>query len=500
MLSVFVGSCSLYDMEARRVVRKMERADLTHATVTLGDAEVAYWRSDGEGTPLLLLHGFGGDAAFTWHEQLDLAEGRPVIAPDLLWFGDSASQGTPGLETQAEAMLALLDHEGLDAVDVVGISYGGLVTFNLAVRHPERFRHVVLVDSPGPVFTAEDREAALARFEVASLSDLVVPDEPRDVRRLVELAYYKPPSTPGFVLADVYRNGFLDHVDEKHALVAELERRIGQIGEWTLPQPTLLLWGEHDPLFPVAVGERLAAAIGDHARLEVIADASHAPNLEQPERFNDLVSAFLSEAVPAPVPEPLPEDESGWTFDAQPLDAALREAITGVSWHSGCPVGLDALRVVTLAHVGYDGAVHEGQMIVIESAVSAVEAGFRAAFDAAFPIERMEPVHRFGGSDDASMAANNTSAFNCREVAGGTGWSRHSYGDAIDVNPVQNPYVKGKHVLPPAGSAFLERDPSVTGLITGDSAIVSAFVAQGWGWGGTWSSMKDYQHFSATGR
>jgi poly-gamma-glutamate synthesis protein (capsule biosynthesis protein) len=91
------------------------------------------------------------------------------------------------------------------------------------------------------------------------------------------------------------------------------------------------------------------------------------------------------------------------------------------------------------------------------------------------------------------------SAFNCRQVTGGTRYSEHSYGWAIDINPVQNPYVNGSTVLPPAGRDHLDRSPA-PGRITANDAVVQAFAGIGWSWGGYWTSLKDYQHFSATNR
>lgn len=126
---------------------------------------------------------------------------------------------------------------------------------------------------------------------------------------------------------------------------------------------------------------------------------------------------------------------------------------------------------------------------------------FRRLFDERFPIESMRLVDEFGGDDDRSMSANNTSAFNCRPATGSTRWSEHAYGRAVDINPVQNPYVtRSGAVLPPAGDAHTRRDPATPGLITDGSVVVSAFADIGWTWGGHWSSGKDYQHFSATGR
>ena len=98
------------------------------------------------------------------------------------------------------------------------------------------------------------------------------------------------------------------------------------------------------------------------------------------------------------------------------------------------------------------------------------------------------------------MAANNTSAFNCRPTTGGSSWSEHSFGTAIDVNPLVNPYVRGAIVLPPEGAAYSDRSLDVSGMIHSGDKVVEAFAAHGWVWGGTWSSPKDYQHFSTSGR
>ena len=109
-------------------------------------------------------------------------------------------------------------------------------------------------------------------------------------------------------------------------------------------------------------------------------------------------------------------------------------------------------------------------------------------------------VSAYGGSDDASMAADNTSAFNCRTIKGTTTWSEHSTGTAIDINPVENPWVRGAMVDPPEGVEFLDREHRRPGMLYADSAVVRHLVEAGWGWGGTWGSRKDYQHLSLSGR
>jgi hypothetical protein len=191
-----------------------------------------------------------------------------------------------------------------------------------------------------------------------------------------------------------------------------------------------------------------------------------------------------------------------FTSEVAPIDAALAARMTGPggSHRPGCPVALEDLRYVTVSFLGFDGGAHQGELVVHADAATAVVTALRAAFDAGFPIERMELVEAYGGDDDASMAANNTSAYNCRPIAGGASWSQHAWGRAIDVNPLRNPYVTATRVRPPEGRAFVDRTVAAPGMITADSAIVRAFSAVGWKWGGSWRSSKDWQHFSATGR
>ena len=139
-------------------------------------------------------------------------------------------------------------------------------------------------------------------------------------------------------------------------------------------------------------------------------------------------------------------------------------------------------------------------MVVAADVADAVLSAFRQIYDSGFPIARMQLVDDYGADDDRSMAADNTSAFNCRPVTGGTGFSQHSYGNAIDINPVENPYVRGTLVLPPEGAAFADRENVRPGMIVPGDAVSSAFAAIGWVWGGDWVTLKDFQHFSANGR
>jgi hypothetical protein len=169
------------------------------------------------------------------------------------------------------------------------------------------------------------------------------------------------------------------------------------------------------------------------------------------------------------------------------------------SWRPGCPVPPAQLRQVRLAYWDFDGRRRIGRLVVNADATRTVVVVFRRLYRERFPIRRIEPVDAYRGSDDASMAADNTSAFNCRAAvgAGPRSWSEHAYGRAIDVNPLENPYLEGGRVLPPRGAPFADRSRRRKGMAEG--RLVAAFAAAGWGWGGRWSS-PDYQHFSASGR
>jgi hypothetical protein len=186
--------------------------------------------------------------------------------------------------------------------------------------------------------------------------------------------------------------------------------------------------------------------------------------------------------------------------NSKPLDPQTRERITGVSWHRGCPVGLDDLRLLALTYWGFDGEVHVGRLIVNRDAAGPMLRAMRSLYRLHFPIRRMQLVDAYGAVDDRSMAADNTSAFNCRFVAGTSHWSEHAYGHAIDINPIENPYADSDgYVSPPTGAPYANRTLHARGLIHSGGAVVKAFAAVGWGWGGYWDWPKDYQHFSAGG-
>lgn len=207
-----------------------------------------------------------------------------------------------------------------------------------------------------------------------------------------------------------------------------------------------------------------------------------------------------SPAVSPPTPKPSPKAPSGPSFNGQ-ISAIERSRLTH-SWREGCPVGVEDLRLLTVSFWGFDSQVHNGELVVHRDQAQKILAAMKRVFDARFPIQRIELVDVYEGSDDRSMEANNTSAFNCRSVESRPGvWSQHAYGRAVDINPIQNPYVSSSgEPDPPSGAPYVDRSKNAVGMIHARRPVVKAFSSIGWEWGGYWSSSKDYQHFSSKGR
>jgi hypothetical protein len=175
----------------------------------------------------------------------------------------------------------------------------------------------------------------------------------------------------------------------------------------------------------------------------------------------------------------------------------LRQRMT--SWRHGCPVHIRDLRLVRVTVWGFDHHAHRGPLIVHEDHARRIRWVMRVLYRRKFPIRRLRLVDAYGSDDRRSMAADNTSAFNCRFVAGTSRWSMHAYGQAIDINPVENPYVSGGRVSPPAGRRYTDRSSRARGVIHRRGFVVRSFRRIGWEWGGNWSGVKDYMHFSSTG-
>jgi hypothetical protein len=185
------------------------------------------------------------------------------------------------------------------------------------------------------------------------------------------------------------------------------------------------------------------------------------------------------------------------TYDNPIIDSNMtyQQAFEGLS--ANCPSGIkERQRLVTVKYYSFDHKIHQGQLVIDMDLVKDIEFAFEQALMEKFPIYSVIPISHISfrkngkWDDDLSMEANNTSAFNYRVITGGQNLSMHARGRAIDINPVQNPYINGRIVLPP-NSIY---NAGVAGALTGDNIIVRSLVSRGWSWGGNWTALKDYQH------
>jgi hypothetical protein len=156
---------------------------------------------------------------------------------------------------------------------------------------------------------------------------------------------------------------------------------------------------------------------------------------------------------------------------------------------------VEGLRLIAVRYRGFDGRLHEGQLVVHRDLAAEIQAIFSLLLKAGFPVGRAVPIARYGWSDEASMAADNTSAFNYRLIAGTDRLSRHAAGRALDVNPRRNPVCYPDGRIDPAGAVYRPGEP---GVFTEDHPAVGAFRERGWRWGGRFDHVRDYHHFEKT--
>ena len=196
----------------------------------------------------------------------------------------------------------------------------------------------------------------------------------------------------------------------------------------------------------------------------------------------------------------VPAASAAFTVRVSPLSPAQRDAMTPSVWRKGCPVSLDQLRAVRATYKGSDGSDHTGTLVVNQDVASTVATALRRLYAAGVPIRKMTPIEAYGGDDWKSIDDDNTSAFNCRNATGSSNWSNHAYGRAIDINPIENPYVTSSGSVAHKASVKYVKRTAGPGVATPGSPLVKVFSDLGWGWGGTWSGTKDFQHFSSSGR
>ena len=182
-------------------------------------------------------------------------------------------------------------------------------------------------------------------------------------------------------------------------------------------------------------------------------------------------------------------------FMAEPLPEHIIKQITGSSFHPEAPFDYCHLSYLTITHVDFDGINRIGHIIVAASIADEVLDIFREIYEGGFPIARVRLIDYYAADDYYSMADNNSVGFNFRVIAGTTRLSRHAWGMAIDINPVQNPFIRDDIIWPISGAAYVDRANVRPGMIIPGDVVYRAFTSRGWTWGGHWRVPIDYHHF-----
>jgi len=197
-------------------------------------------------------------------------------------------------------------------------------------------------------------------------------------------------------------------------------------------------------------------------------------------------------------------DHARFVGTISPLPPALRSAMRGATWKPGCPVPLDDLRLLALSYRGFDGRPHIGPLVVNASVAGQIVWVFRQLFDARFPIHELKLAREFHPAQkNHDTPGDPTAAFNCRPVVSPVGpshtFSQHAYGLAVDINPIENPFVLDGHTRDKYARPYVDRSKQAPGMIHDGDVVVRSFEAIGWGWGGRWHDGHDYMHFSRSG-
>lgn len=222
-----------------------------------------------------------------------------VYVPDLLFFGESYTSRSDRSESfQAQCVMKVMETLGVGRMRVVGLSYGGFVAYSMADQFPDAVERVV-IGCAGVCLEEKDMEEGL--FKVKSVDEatsILLAQTPEKLRELMKLSFYKPlKNVPSCFLSDFIEVMCTENLQERKGLIYALhkDRKLSDLPKIT--QPTLIIWGEHDQIFPVELAHRLKRHLEHNAQLVVLKNAGHAINMEKPKELYSHIKSFLS--VPA---------------------------------------------------------------------------------------------------------------------------------------------------------------------------------------------------------
>ncbi|XP_042486019.1 pimeloyl-[acyl-carrier protein] methyl ester esterase-like [Macadamia integrifolia] len=293
---------SLVSLYGRYISRKYKLCGLSPATVEVdSETTIHFWgpkpNSPSTGKPsLVLIHGFGPSSLFQWQHQVrPLSDHFDLYVPDLVFFGGSTTNSSDRSEIfQAVSIAKLLDKLGLNRFSVMGTSYGGMVAYHMASMWPEKVEKVVIASSAVNM-VRKDQEEVAERGGVERIEDLLLPRTSKQLRKLFRLMVFKrSPVLPDFLLNNLLRTLFAENRGVKLELLkGMIIGRDDMAHVSSLKEETLIVWGEHDQIFPLKKAIELKGLLGGKVQLEVLKKTSHIPQIENPKQFNAIVKKFL---------------------------------------------------------------------------------------------------------------------------------------------------------------------------------------------------------------
>ncbi|KAF8377315.1 hypothetical protein HHK36_030690 [Tetracentron sinense] len=278
---------------------------LRSAITDLGDGTVMHcWvpKTHKANKPnLILIHGFGANAMWQWNDVLGHFISRfNVYVPDLLFFGDSSTTRPERTESfQAQCVMRVMEAHGVSRMILIGISYGGFVGYSLAAQFPEAVERLVLCCAGVCLEEKDMKEGLLQASNSEEAESVLLPQTPEKVRELMRYSFFKPAKVmPSCFLRDFIDVMCTEHAEEKRELIRALlkDRSLSDLPK--ISQPTLLIWGEHDQIFPLELGHRLKRHMGENAQLVIINNAGHAVLMEKPKEFYKHLKEFLVDLFP----------------------------------------------------------------------------------------------------------------------------------------------------------------------------------------------------------
>ncbi|KAF3439269.1 hypothetical protein FNV43_RR17545 [Rhamnella rubrinervis] len=281
------------------------KTGLKSTTTDLGDGTVMHcWVpvSHMESKPtLLLIHGFGSNAMWQWNDFVSPLTARfNLYVPDLLFFGDSyTTRPERSVDFQARCFVALMEAHGVRRMNVVGISYGGFVAYSMAAQFKERMERLVLCCA-GVCLEEKDMDEGM--FQVKSVEEavsLLLPQSPEKMKDLLRISFYKRVTgVPSCFLNDFIEVMCTENLQERKELIHALHegRKLSNLPK--INQPTLIIWGEYDLIFPLELAHRLQRHLGENSELVILKNAGHALNIEKPKEMYKHFKSFLLDPVP----------------------------------------------------------------------------------------------------------------------------------------------------------------------------------------------------------